>query len=138
MTTNNPVQDRVMEFVLDPTRSNPNKLLTMLTNEDFFVYRNNPAGQVEILNAILADSTDFCEQGIENFRAFMGDLIKEPERRVITLEVSVPADGPLPFYGAESVASDIHEHLIALAEKRPNNFYENVTVKSISEEVRGG
>lgn len=65
-------RDKVLEFVLDPARSNSNQLMRALTDKNFF--NSAEEYQHKIINELLANS-DFCGPGKDKFRKHMGDML---------------------------------------------------------------
>lgn len=133
MTT--PVQQKVLEFVLAPERSNANHLMKLLASYGFFGPGKEEAN-ISILKQILeAEKHQFCDAGIQKFKDHMGELLYPERRRVITVEVSVPENGPVSFYNDTSVASDISRYLERIGNP-DGNFYNGVKVKAVKDEIR--
>lgn len=81
-------EQRVMEFVLAPERSNRNRLMGDLSTYGFF---KTGANQVKIIEDILEDTKLYhpyiCDQGKKKFREHMGDMLPNRTKQVITLTI---------------------------------------------------
>lgn len=110
-------EQRVMEFVLAPERSNRNRLIGDLSTYGFFTAG---ADQVKIIEDILADTklTYICDQGKKKFREHMGDMLVQ-KNAVYTLQMTFEGD-PYASVSGNIIAGDIQRVVKKLFSSAPN------------------
>ena len=110
-------EQRVMEFVLAPERSNRNRLIGDLSTYGFFTAG---ADQVKIIEDILADTklTYICDQGKKKFREHMGDMLVQ-KNAVYTLQMTFEGD-PYASIGGNVIAGDVQRMVREQFASAPN------------------
>lgn len=100
-----PLRNKVVEYLVDPNRSEPNTVAIRLGNKQFFSITDYDKA-VEVLEEVAGS---FCTDGQKRFREFMGDTLPEPDPYPHKFEIVLASK----FSGIEleNVLSNINERL---------------------------